>query len=86
MVLIENGVKHVNWGALPMNFVYEYEDNAGVHQVAFTATQWPKIGDSIDTAAGVLVPLVGYKINNSPGVAQKQCHDDGEWPSRIRAQ
>ena len=85
LILIENGCKHVNWGATPMNFIYEYEDNAGVHQVAFTATQTPKIGDSIDTTTGVLVPLVGYTINNSPGM-QKPCEDEGEWPSRIRAQ
>ena len=86
LILIENGCKHINWGATPMNFIYEYEDNAGVHQVAFTATQTPKIGDSIDTTTGVLVPLVGYTINNSPGKAQGQPCDDSTWPSRIRAE
>jgi len=81
-ILIQNGCMHVT-GQM---WLYDYEDNAGSHQIYFTATQAPKIGDSIDVDNAVLVPLVGYIINNDPGVAQGQQFEDSEWPSRIRAQ
>lgn len=80
VLVIENGCKHIN-GA----FVYEYEDSAGVHTVTFSASQIPKIGDSINLDTFTLVPLVGYRINNDPGM-QKKDVDEQEWPSRIRAQ
>lgn len=86
LIKILNGVKHINWGSVPMQFIYDYQDALGSHTVAFTAAWVPKIGDSIDTVAGVLVPLVGYDINNDPGKAQGRPVDDPTWPSRIRAQ
>lgn len=65
---------------------YVWTDNDGDHQEAFTAYQTPKIGDTIDLVNNILVPLVGYKINNDPGKAQGRVFEDSEWPSRIRAQ
>lgn len=82
MIVIQNGCRYNSYAN---NWTYEWEDNAGDHFVVFTATQRPKIGDSIDTDTYTLVPLVGYIINNDPGM-QKPCEDEGEWPSRIRAQ
>lgn len=43
------------------DYVYHYTDKEGEHTVVFTASQIPKVGDSITD--GVLVPLVGYDIN-----------------------
>lgn len=43
------------------DYIYRYTDKEGEHTVVFTASQVPKVGDSITD--GVLVPLVGYDIN-----------------------
>ncbi len=43
------------------DYIYHYTDKEGEHSVVFTASQVPKVGDSI--TVGVLVPLVGYDIN-----------------------
>jgi hypothetical protein len=53
------------------SYLYRYSDNAGNHVVVFLANKIPEIGDSIEN--GVLVPLVGYKINNDPGFQAKRC-------------
>lgn len=50
-------------------WVYEYEDTEGDHFLVFYSDTKPKIGDTI--VNGVLVPLVGYKINNDPGFQVK---------------
>lgn len=86
LIKILNGVKYIDWGGDSMHFIYDYVDVSGSHQVHFTSDKKPQIGDSIDTVAGVLVPLVGYDINNDPGKAQGRPVDDPTWPSRIRAQ
>lgn len=49
---------------------YRYEDTDGFHYVWFSSLVTPKIGDTI--VDGVLVPLVGYKINNDPGFQMKR--------------
>lgn len=82
-LVIENGCMQVR--GLSNLWQYDYEDSAGSHSIQFTANQRPKIGDSIDEVALILVPLVGYRINNDPGM-QKKDVDEQEWPSRIRAQ
>lgn len=83
MIVIENGCM---FNQYTNSWMYIYEDINGVHEVDFTATQQPKIGDSIDLGTFSLVPLVGYRINNDPGKAQGKQLEDQEWPSRIRSQ
>lgn len=51
-------------------WLYQYEDTDGWHSVIFNAATTPKIGDTI--VDGVLVPLVGYKVNNDPGFQLKR--------------
>lgn len=83
ILLIENGC--INSLDAANTWFYDYEDNAGSHRITFTSSQRPKVGDSINLDTFSLVPLVGYRINNDPGMQKKDC-DEQEWPSRIRAQ
>ena len=47
-------------------YTYRYSDNLGNHEINFTSSVVPKVGDEI--VNGVHVPRVGYKINNDPGM------------------
>ena len=53
----------------PNRYIYIYDLNEGLEAISFNSTTTPKIGDTI--VDGVLVPLVGYKINNDPGFQLK---------------
>lgn len=79
---IESGCYRVFGGQ--DEWIYDYEDNAGVHTEVFYSQYTPKIGDSIDTVAHVLIPLTGYIINNDPGF-QKEDNSDNSWPERYRS-
>lgn len=74
MISIENGTIKLSEGV----YRYDYSDVSGTHSETFTASQTPQIGDSID--AGVLVPLVGYKINHD--VSKWVSEDWDTWPKR----
>lgn len=65
IISIEGGCEHLFgdlWG-------YTFNKIDGEHHVVFTSTVVPKVGDTI--VGSVLVPLVGYKINNDPGFQVK---------------
>lgn len=57
-ITIEAGVAKI----ADLLYVYRWNDVGGIHEVTFTSDEVPKVGDSIEN--GVLVPLVGYKIND----------------------
>lgn len=58
---------------------YIVGDNEGTHIHEFTFNGVPKLGDSLDTASGVLTPLVGFLINNDPGFQAKRKVEE-VWP------
>ena len=60
-------------------YKYTYALSSGVVTEQFTASQVPKIGDSIN--AGVLVPLVGHLINQDHSKWLPVEYD--EWPERL---
>ena len=62
IISIEGGCFFV---PLKQMWCYRWEDTEGWHAEYFMSMTTPKIGDTI--VDGVLVPLVGYKINNDPG-------------------
>lgn len=66
-VTIEGGCHYLPYKG---EWLYIYEDTSGVHMNWFQSITKPKIGDTI--VNGVLVPLVGYKINNDPGFQIKR--------------
>lgn len=62
--------------ALTGVWTYYYEDTAGFHEVSFTASRRPKIGDTIQN--GILVDAVLPQSNQDK--SKWQTVDYQEWP------
>ena len=89
VIRIDNGTTKIG----DINYYYDYTDNEGEHRVFFTSETVPKLGDTIDTTNGVLVPrnIVAAInnplspswpepiINNDPGFQAKR-KIEGVWP------
>lgn len=75
VIRIDNGTTKIG----DINYYYDYTDNEGEHRVYFTSETAPKLGDSINTETGTLIPLTGFIINNSPGMQGKHKVED-VWP------
>jgi hypothetical protein len=75
VIRIDNGTTKIG----DINYYYDYTDNEGEHRVFFTSETVPKLGDSINTETGTLLPLTGFIINNDPGFQAKRKVED-VWP------
>jgi hypothetical protein len=73
-ISIEGGTVLVSPGV----YKYSYDDVEGFHTITFTASQKPKVGDSV--VDGVLVPLVGFKINGDVSRWLPASYDT--WPDK----